>query len=284
MGSASRLSRREFLRWSTAGTAALAASLVLPALAEAGPGGNGKGRGGGGGGGGGGGSTIDYLEFGTAAGAPLGWHVKTSDSKVGPGPNYFSNRADDVFVDDDGLHLTITKHGSRWWATEVISDLRVGYGRYEFWLASRVDALDPNAVLGLFTWNNAPDFANREIDIEFARWGDAVAETNGQYVVQPYSTPGNLHGFVQPAVAQSYHRFDWSPDSVAFASYGITSTQSPTLITEWRYSGGDVPIPEQPADPPPDTNARMNLWLYRGRSSQKRRVEVVISDFKFQPP
>ena len=97
--------------------------------------------------------------------------MKTSDSKVGPGPNYFSNRADDVFVDDDGLHLTITEHGSRWWATEVISDLRVGYGRYEFWLASRVDALDPNAVLGLFTWNNAPDFANREIDIEFARWG-----------------------------------------------------------------------------------------------------------------
>jgi len=73
-----------------------------------------------------------------------------------------------------------------WTSAEVILDEALGYGTYRFTLASPVDQLDPNAVLGLFTWYDDPAQANREIDIEFSRWGDPNRTTNANYVVQPY--------------------------------------------------------------------------------------------------
>ncbi|MDQ4089270.1 MAG: hypothetical protein M3163_03045 [Actinomycetota bacterium] len=46
--------------------------------------------------------------------------------------------------------------------------------------------LDPNVVLGLFSWSDDPAYNYREIDIEVARWGDVAGDTNAQYVVQPW--------------------------------------------------------------------------------------------------
>ena len=52
----------------------------------------------------------------------LTWNVKASESKAGPGPNYFSDQEDDVWVDNLGrLHLRIVKKNSRWYCTEVRS-------------------------------------------------------------------------------------------------------------------------------------------------------------------
>jgi hypothetical protein len=51
----------------------------------------------------------------------------------------------------------------------------------------RVDKLDPNMVLGLFTYDSDPAFNNREIDIEASRLGNAADPTNAQFVVQPYT-------------------------------------------------------------------------------------------------
>src|SRR4051812_19512341 len=111
------------------------------------------------------------------------WVVKASSGKVGPGPNYFSSSANNVWVDNLGrLHLRITKQGSRWFCAEVVSQASFGYGTYRWYLDSPVDNLDPNVVLGLFTWSDLPDYANREIDIEFSRWG-AARNLNAQFVV-----------------------------------------------------------------------------------------------------
>jgi hypothetical protein len=61
------------------------------------------------------------------------WLVKTSDSKVGPGPNYFSDSADNVFVDAQGqLHLRITESDGRWYCAEIISTRSFSYGTYRF--------------------------------------------------------------------------------------------------------------------------------------------------------
>ncbi len=50
-------------------------------------------------------------------------------------------------------------------------------------------------------WDNkAPAQNYRELDIEFARWGQATAD-NAQYVVQPYQHAGNLLRFTMPATA-----------------------------------------------------------------------------------
>lgn len=118
------------------------------------------------------------------------WKVKASRRPVGPGPNFFSDSLNNVWVDAQGsLHLRITHRKNRWYCAEVISQQSFGYGTYRFYLDTRVDKLDPNIVLGLFTWSDDPEFDHREIDIECARWGNADNDTNAQFVVQPYDIP-----------------------------------------------------------------------------------------------
>ncbi len=199
------------------------------------------------------------------------WVVKASNAKVGPGPNYFSDSLDNVWVDAEGrLHLKITRRKGKWWTSEVIGARSLGHGTYTWSVASRLDTIDPSAVLGLFTWSNTAGFANREVDIEFSRWGNPLAATNAQYVVQPYDAPGHLRPFLQPASPSSQHGFTWTPGSVAFTS----STGS---VPTWTYSGADVP-------PAGDETPRMNLWLPGGRPpTDGRPVEVVVRSFTFTP-
>lgn len=199
------------------------------------------------------------------------WTVKASTGKVGPGPNLFSGSASNVWVDASGrLHLKITRSKGKWWSAEVIGTQSLGHGTYAWTLDSRVDALDPNAVLGLFTWSDTAAFANRELDIEFSRWGNPFAPTNAQFVVQPYDAAGHLQPFVQPAADTSRHGFTWAPGSVAF-------TSSAGSVPSWAYVGSDVP-------PAGDERPRMNLWLFHGAApTDGKPVEVVIGDFTFTP-
>jgi hypothetical protein len=198
------------------------------------------------------------------------WSVKSSAGKTGPGPNYFSNSANNVWVDGAGqLHMKITRVKGRWYSAEIINQASLGQGTYTWELASPVDNLDPYVVLGLFTWNDNPAYNHREIDIEFARWGNALDPTNGQFTVQPWDTAGNLLRITQaPNVTVSTQSFTWGVDSVAFASSGATP---PT----WSYTGADVPVPG-------GENARINLWLYNGHApADGRVVEIVIKSFTF---
>jgi hypothetical protein len=197
------------------------------------------------------------------------WTVKASTRKLGPGPNLFS--PDLAWVDSSGaLHLRIAKVGGRWNASEVINQATLGYGTYSWTVRADLDALDRQVVLGLFTWNDDPAYNHRELDVEFARWGNAADPTNGQFVVQPYDHAGNLQRVTQaPGLATTTHGFTWRPDRVDFFS-----TASPTT---WSYAGPDVPRPG-------GENARMNLWLFRGVApSDGQPAEVVITDFTFTP-
>jgi hypothetical protein len=210
------------------------------------------------------------------------WLVKNSaDARLGPGPNYFSDSARNVWVDELGrLHLRIEKRNGRWYSAEVISTASFGYGTYRWYLDSPVDRLDPNVVLGLFTWNDDPAYNHRELDIEFARWGNA-SYANGQYTVQPYTVAGNQFIFNEPpGVPQTTHSLVWGSASAAFKSIrGHASTSSdPSLrIAEHSFSQGVPPTGGE--------NARMNLWLFEGSAPADRKdVEIVIKRFEFIPP
>jgi hypothetical protein len=199
------------------------------------------------------------------------WTVKASPGKVGPGPNYFSGSTKNVWVDASGrLHLKITRARGKWWSAEVIGTRSLGHGTYRWELDSQVDRINPNAVLGLFTWSNTSEYANREIDIEFSRWGNALAPTNAQFVVQPYDAPGRLQTFIQSSATASQHGFTWLPGSIAFAS-------SSGSVPSWSYVGGDIP-------PAGDETPRMNLWLVGGAApTDGREIEVIIRSFTFTP-
>jgi hypothetical protein len=197
------------------------------------------------------------------------WLVKSSARRIGPGPNLFATS--NAWVDGAGLHLRIAKVNGKWNAAEVINQASLGRGTYSWTVTGDLAVLDRNAVLGLFTWNDDPAFNHRELDVEFSRWGNAADPTNGQFVVQPYATTGNLLRITQPAgVTSSTHAFTWRTASVDFASSAATPGS-------WSYAGPDVPQPG-------GENARMNLWLFRGQPpSNGQPIEIVITDFTFTP-
>ena len=195
------------------------------------------------------------------------WTVKDSGSSiVGPGPNPFSSSTSNVWVDALGrLHLRITKTKAGWVSAEVVSTRSLGYGSYRWTLASPVGALDANAVLGLFTWNDDPAYHHREIDVEVSRWGNALDPTNAQFVVQPYDNPGNLRRFTVADATPTTHTFDWRPGAVDFAS---------TCTDPWSFTGPGVPVAG-------GEQARMNLWLFQGRAPlDGQPVEVVFERFE----
>ncbi len=199
------------------------------------------------------------------------WAIKTSRSAVGPGPNVFDKA--NVSVGADGrLHLRIAKSAAgAWTCAEIIGPTSYGYGTYTFTLASRVDALDANVVLGLFTWSDKAPYAHREIDIEFARWGNAADPTNAQYVVQPDEPAGHLRRFTQPVTDTSTHRFTWRPGQITWQ--GLDGSGDP--IATHTYTGTDVPKPG-------DERVRLNLWLFGGAApTNGSPVDVVVRSFEF---
>jgi hypothetical protein len=136
------------------------------------------------------------------------WDVKTSGGFLfGPGPNLFSDSAQNVWVDASGrLHLRVTHRNGQWQCAEVFSRRAFGYGTYRFFVESVVDALDPSVVLGLFTYDDDPTGTggHREIDVEMSRWGIAADPTNAQFVIQPYNIGGAMRKFyrVSPVEGQ----------------------------------------------------------------------------------
>ena len=106
----------------------------------------------------------------------------------GPGPNHWDQ--DNAWVDDKGyLHLKLTQRNGVWYSSEVRMEGRLGFGQYQFWVVGRVDRLDRNIVLGMFTYPTSdvgPDGAH-EIDIEFSRWSQADKPI-GNYTVWPATT------------------------------------------------------------------------------------------------
>lgn len=206
------------------------------------------------------------------------WEVKSASAPVGPGPNYFSNSPQDVWVDGSGyLHLNIVNRDGKWYSTEVVCIDPLEYGTYTLILGSRIDLLDKNVVLGFFTWDGDASQNNyREIDIEFSRWGDANA-ANAQYVIQPWSISGNRYRYnLNLSGPLSAHRIDWRPDRIQFGSWD----GSGGLLQSWTYSNAQYIPPTAPGA----GNARINLWLMNGDApSNAQSVEVIIKSFEFTP-
>ena len=179
------------------------------------------------------------------------------------GPNYWS--ANNVWVDQAGLHLTVTNVAGRWYCAAVVSNSMYGYGTYSWHVSSPINNFDPNVVLGLFTWNDDPAYHNREIDFEASRWGDASDPTNAQFVVQPWQTPGNFTRITATG-GPSNISFTWKPGSVTFHYNNQT----------WTYTGPDVPLPY--------AGVQMNLYLMNGLApTDNRPAEVILSGFSFTP-
>jgi hypothetical protein len=233
------------------------------------------------------------------------WTIKHANIPLGPGPNYFSDFPNDVWIDDqEYLHLSVHEYGGTWYSTEVVSVDTFGYGTYVWTIQGNLKNIDPNIVLGLFTWDNNTfqEQANSEVDIEFSKWGVDTVENTLQYGVQPINFgvyyPERVY---KPEVSSdnwigvSTHSFTWTDTLITWKSWvGPTYNDGPPLCS-WTFDDDNparikyennmesdpIVIPE----PGSTTNARMNLWLInsnQGLSSPFNR-EVIIQDFQFIP-
>lgn len=199
----------------------------------------------------------------------------------GPGANTWCEN--NAFVDANGdLHLRITRTKGKWCSAEIVSDLRYGYGTYQFQLKSRVDQLDRNVVLGLFNYPTSDVGADgtNEIDIEFARWGDARADMLN-YTAWPVQAALGPSGNTFPlALTGNYstHRFIWQPTFIRYQSTHGHFDDNRYPIADWTFAPVDYTNRIARAAMP----VHMNLWLYASPSS-KQTIEVIISQFRYTP-
>jgi hypothetical protein len=199
------------------------------------------------------------------------WEIK-SGSRIGPGPNEWA--AENVRLDDLGLHLRLDRAGGRWRCAEVRTRRSLGYGDYTWEVEARLDRFDPSVVLGLFTYRN--DLS--ELDIEFARWGWDQAKA-GQFVCQPAGVRGNRFRFaVRLRGPLTRHTIAWRSHQVTFSSFEVDESGGIVRpLAHWVYTGEDVPKAGT-------ERAHTNLWLFRGEPpADGLPVEVVVRTFRFRP-
>jgi len=205
------------------------------------------------------------------------WSVEHSEVKTNPGPNYWSNKEENVWVDEAGqLHLKITYRNGAWYCAEVSTTQVLGNGTYTFTAASRIDTMDKNVVLGLFAYKDD----NHETDIEFSKWGNSN-NANAWYSVQPRLTDNSNVKSFNMALSGTYstHSFTWSSSGVSFISihgdYKPTDAPLTNIIQTWSSS-----LTREAEG----ARAHINLWLNEGTPpSDGKEIEVVIKSFQFTP-
>jgi hypothetical protein len=190
-----------------------------------------------------------------------------------PGSNHWGDDYDNVWIEvADGreeLHLKIVKKGDIWFCTEVFTLEPTVHGPHRFYVAARVDELDPLVVAAVFLYRNDCS----EIDIEFSRWGLGPSSDNFQYVVQPAEAMGNAHSsFMELSGEYTTHCIDWGENLVRFESIHGHFPRPPNTCycipnpfpgfclpnTEecgWEYRGEDIPRLKK------DLRVHINLWL-----------------------
>jgi hypothetical protein len=206
------------------------------------------------------------------------WQVR-DDGFGNPGPNKW--KKSNVWLDSNGyLHLKITHTGDDWYSAEIQTTRTLGFGEYQFQVVGRIDNLDPNVVLGLFSYS-ASDSSD-EIDIEYTQWGDSES-TSGNWAVHPSKSeqeyahetfPINLNG------TYTTNRYTWTSQSVFFQTLNGHHDNNDSQLGSWLYNPSEPlsTIPQQPMI------VHINFWLYKGNPPLNgNEAEIILHSFTFRP-
>jgi hypothetical protein len=209
------------------------------------------------------------------------WAVRSGTG--GPGPNVWAE--ENVWLDaSKNLHLKISQKNAKWTCSEITLKKWLGFGEYQFKVVGPIDRFDDNVVLGLFNYPTAdvgPD-ATHEIDIEFARWGNA-RNPIGNYTVWPVKA--SLKQTTKPfsfilTNDQTTHQFIWSNTQVGFRSMQGHGDDGTAPFAKWHFQPSDATqrIAQKPMP------IHINLWLFKGLPPKNsREVEVIIHAFTYVP-
>jgi hypothetical protein len=204
------------------------------------------------------------------------------------GNNWHSNN---VWQAPDGIHLKISNQNGSWYCADVYTDQKLSFGTYQFQIDAPIDHLDPNVVLGLFSYPDLSQDGTREIDIECSQWGWAnpnrglytvywrnkIAYNGSVFVgnnnMAHYPFPIHLNG------TWTTHRYTWTPTSVSFQSINGHYNDDRYPIASWSYQPQDPSnrISQEPM------RVHLNLWLVNHmRPTNQQELEAVVNSFSFQ--
>ena len=210
------------------------------------------------------------------------WAVR--GGRGGPGPNAWDEN--NVWLDaSTNLHLKISHATGDGPAPKSRCGSAWVLAATSFKPAAGSTGLDDNVVLGLFNYPTAdvgPD-GTHEIDIEFARWGDAekpdgqLHRLAGRKGVEagfqsfPFTLAGDQRrtGLSGAATRLQFRSLQGHRDDDGRRLYG-----------RWIYSPQDAPerISQQPMP------VHINLWLFKGMPPKDgQEVEVILHKFEFIP-
>ncbi len=164
---------------------------------------------------------------------------------------------------------------------------RLSFGLYEFQTIGPTGRLDPNVVLGLFNYP-PPDVgpgATNEIDIEYARWGNA-RYPNGNFTLWSAreGEKSISHTFgVSADIEQATHRFLWLPDRIvwqALRGHAKNARDDRGEFAGWEYKppAGSGLIPQKPLP------VLVNLWLFQGKPPMDgKEAGITLARFAYYP-
>lgn len=218
------------------------------------------------------------------------WTLKSGE-RLGPGPNRWDPA--NVTLDSTGrLRFTIRRDesspGGGWSCAEVgMTGKRLHFGLYEFQTTGPIGRLDPNVVLGLFNYppRDVGPGATNEIDIEYARWGNA-RWPNGNFTLWT-AKPGEKsvsHTFtVPPDIEQATHRFLWLPDRILWTAQrgharDMRDERGEFARWEFKPPADSGLIPQKPLP------VLVNLWLFQGKPPiDGKPVQITLDRFAYHP-
>jgi hypothetical protein len=196
------------------------------------------------------------------------WDVRNGEnSKSSPGPNYYTNRASNVWIDPNNgkLHMKVSQISGKWMCCEIDLSRSLGYGKYTWLVETDPAMIDTNLCLGLFYYKTD----TQEIDIEMSKWRDA-SYPNTQFTVQP-GIRGNSLAF-NVLGGNTLCSFTWERSYVLFSATN-TRTNQVWNYTKTRY------IPPVVLD----STIAIDLWMCDGVAPlDVGKTEAVINSFTFQ--
>jgi hypothetical protein len=218
--------------------------------------------------------------------ATISWKGHTWNVTAGGMAGVCQGNAANISIDTDGyLHMKITNSGGTWTGAEIFTTDKIGFGTYQWQIDGPVDKLDKNVVVGLYPYGPEAGIGSdgqNEIDIEFARWGNA-SYPNGNYTVYPPTGTGSSEITFDFTLTGTYttSRFDWSSTKIDFVTMSGFEPLGSTagLIKAWTFSPA-TPTTKVPQQALP---LGMNLWCFNAPPSNGQNVEIVVRDFTFVP-
>lgn len=199
------------------------------------------------------------------------WNVRNGSGFSGPGPNWWSDSTNNVWVDAQGnLHLKITHNvtDGKWYCAEVYTADPVGPGTFITNMITNPlnPPLDNYTVIGIFYYKDSQN----EIDIEYARWDYASNNDLGMFTV--FSNQGSdigLHFYIN--APNTVNKIVWPSDGKI---YWETRDSLNNIISSRQYAGSWITSP--------GGAFRFNLWLHHGSPpSDGLEKELIVSSFTY---